>query len=216
MSVGGQQVPFTVKTEGGRKIVYFSAEVTGTYRAVEVQTSGQEPPQLSAAPASINFSAVQGGPVADQQATISNAGGGSLSWMASTPAADGWLSATPTSGTGPGVVGVHVNTTGLAPGSCSSTVTVTASGAIGSPLEDPVTLTVSQQPRDIYALNHGSRAALLADSWDIVARTGSGGSRNTEVTTGSTVDYSTSGLQIPADTGGSLGLHGQLQEHGLP
>ena len=53
-----------------------------------------------------------------------------------------WLQLSRTSGTGPTIVFADVDTTGLLPGVYTGAVTVTASGAVGSPKNVPVTLTI--------------------------------------------------------------------------
>jgi glucose/arabinose dehydrogenase len=104
-----------------------------------------QPPALGVSPASLSFSATAGAAnPAAKTLSVSNTGGGTLSFTASDDAA--WLSVTPTSGTAPRDLSVAVNTTGLSAGTYNGTVTVTASGASGSPKQIPVTLTVSPAP----------------------------------------------------------------------
>jgi uncharacterized protein (TIGR03437 family) len=67
----------------------------------------------------------------------------STSVAVTTPAGGTWLVATPSGTTVPGSVSVSVNTTGLAPGNYSGTVTVSSTGAAGSPANIPVTLAVT-------------------------------------------------------------------------
>jgi hypothetical protein len=100
------------------------------------------PPALSVSPASLSFSATQGGSSpAGQSLTIANTGGGSISFTATDDAA--WLSESPTSGTAPASVTVTPNITGLAAGTYTATVTIDGGGVSGSPKTVPVTLTVS-------------------------------------------------------------------------
>ena len=54
-----------------------------------------------------------------------------------------WLAATPTSGTAPASVTVSVTTAGLTRGTYTGSVRIAASGATGSPVDVPVTLTVA-------------------------------------------------------------------------
>ena len=63
-----------------------------------------------------------------------------MDWTASDGAA--WLSVSPTSGTNAGTITVTPSITGLAAGTYTTDVTVTASGATGSPKTIPVTFTV--------------------------------------------------------------------------
>jgi glucose/arabinose dehydrogenase len=73
--------------------------------------------------------------------SVTNAGGGTLLWVASDNAP--WLSATPASGVAPSTVSVSVDTSGLGTGTYNGTVTVTSTGTTGSPKSLPVTLTVT-------------------------------------------------------------------------
>ena len=97
-------------------------------------------PAIGTSPTSLSFTAQQGGgnPAA-QTLTISNAGGGTLSWNASDNAA--WLTLSPASGTGNGAVTLTAATGTLAAGSYSGAVTMSATGA--SPVTVPVTFTVA-------------------------------------------------------------------------
>jgi hypothetical protein len=54
-----------------------------------------------------------------------------------------WLTLSAMSGTGPSTVAATASLTGLAPGTYSGTITVTATGAIDSPTTVPVNLVVS-------------------------------------------------------------------------
>ncbi|MEZ5356341.1 MAG: hypothetical protein R2762_27210 [Bryobacteraceae bacterium] len=104
-------------------------------------TLADPPPTLSITPTSVPLAAVAGGPnPAPQLLAITNPTGGALNW--SVAIADPWLSVTPLSGTGPGTISVTAVTAGLAPATYTSTVTVNALGATGSPTVIPVTLTV--------------------------------------------------------------------------
>jgi hypothetical protein len=99
------------------------------------------PPSLSVTPASLSFSATQGGSSpAAKTLSVSNTGGGSMDWTASESAS--WLSLSPTSGTNAGTITATPSTTGLAAGTYTTDITVTAAGASGSPKTIPVTLTV--------------------------------------------------------------------------
>ena len=101
------------------------------------------PPVIGASPTSLSFTAQQGGSNPTVQTlSISNTGGGTLTWSASDNAA--WLTLSPVSGTGNGTVAVNATTGTLAAGSYSGTVTLNASGA--SSLTVPVTFTVTTAP----------------------------------------------------------------------
>lgn len=101
------------------------------------------PPAISAVPGALSFALQQGN--ADppsQQLTISNIGGGTLTWTASENT--NWLTLTPGSGTGNGTATVRVMAGARAAGTYNGTVTVTATGA--SNVIVPVTLTITTAP----------------------------------------------------------------------
>jgi Concanavalin A-like lectin/glucanases superfamily/Fibronectin type III domain/Viral BACON domain len=108
---------------------------------VTLTVDAATPPSLSVTPASLSFSATQGGASpAAKTLSVSNAGGGTMSWTVSDDAS--WLAVSPSSGTDGGTVTVTPSTAGLSAGTYTATVTVTAAGAGGSPKTIPVTLTV--------------------------------------------------------------------------
>jgi hypothetical protein len=103
-------------------------------------TAAAVPPAIGASPTSLSFTAQQGGSnPAAKTLSISNTGGGTLSWSASDNAA--WLAVSPASGTGNGAVTLNVTTGTLTVGSYSSVVTLAATGI--SPVTVPVTFTVT-------------------------------------------------------------------------
>ena len=86
------------------------------------------PPAIGASPTSLSFVATEGGAdPATQTLSISNTGGGTLSWTTSENTA--WLTLSPTSGTGNGAMTLSVATGTLTAGSYSGTVTMNATGA---------------------------------------------------------------------------------------
>jgi hypothetical protein len=108
------------------------------------------PPALALSKTSLSYSAQTGaGNPASQTFTVSNTGGGSLSYTASDDAA--WMSETPTSGSAPDTVSVAVDTTGLAAGTYTGTVTVNA-GAAGTKTV-AVTLTLTSPPPAALAVS---------------------------------------------------------------
>jgi glucose/arabinose dehydrogenase len=100
------------------------------------------PPALSVSPTSLAFSATAGGAnPASKTISVTNTGGGSLSFTASDDAS--WLTVSPASGSAPTDLTAAVNTSTLSAGTYTATVTVTATGVSGSPKTIPVTLTVN-------------------------------------------------------------------------
>jgi hypothetical protein len=80
---------------------------------------------------------------ASQTLSISNTGGGTLSWSISDNAS--WLSVSPPSGTGNGVVTVSASPTGLNAGSYTAVLTVSAAGSTNS-VTVPVAFAVTAAP----------------------------------------------------------------------
>ena len=86
------------------------------------------PPAIGASPTSFSFVATEGGAnPATQTLSISNTGGGTLSWTASENTT--WLTLNPTFRTGNGAVTLSVETGTLSVGSYSGAVTINATGA---------------------------------------------------------------------------------------
>jgi hypothetical protein len=101
-----------------------------------------QPPALAVSKTSLSFSATEGGAnPAAQTFDVTNTGGGSLSFTDSEAAP--WLSVSPASGSAPATVTVTPSIAGLAPGTYTTPITVTAAGASGSPKTVDVTLTVN-------------------------------------------------------------------------
>src|SRR5574340_667092 len=98
-------------------------------------------PVLSLSTTNLAFTSSIGAVPATQTVAISNLGGGTMSWTASDSQA--WLSVSPASGTDSGVLTVSVNPAGLAAGNYTGAITVTASGASGSPKTINVTLSIA-------------------------------------------------------------------------
>jgi uncharacterized protein (TIGR03437 family) len=99
---------------------------------------------LSALPASLSF-AYQIGSAQPASQNVSVASTGAVLNLTATPGAS-WVGVVPTSTTTPATLAISVNTTGLAPGTYSSAVSISAANASNSPLSIPVTLTVTPAP----------------------------------------------------------------------
>jgi hypothetical protein len=130
---------------GGRTMSRLAAEMPGLRQLLSPASVPvvSVNPAIGASPTSLSFTAQKGGgnPTA-QTLSISNAGGGTLSWSASDNTT--WLSLSPASGTGTGAVTVSVTTGTLTAGSYSGAVTMSATGA--SSVTVPVTFTVATAP----------------------------------------------------------------------
>lgn len=106
-------------------------------------TANTASPVIGYTPTALSFSGtVGGGNPASKTITVSNTGGGTLSWTASDNAA--WLIVSPASGTNSGTITASVNLSGLAAGTYNAAVTLSTAGAATKTV--PVTLTVSATP----------------------------------------------------------------------
>lgn len=106
------------------------------------------PPAIGASPTSLSFTARRGGSdPATQTLSISNTGNGTLNWTAVDNAP--WLTLLTllgqASGTGNAVVPVSVSTDGLAVGTYTGSITLSATGATSVTV--PVTLNIKRQRR---------------------------------------------------------------------
>ncbi|MDA0168685.1 choice-of-anchor D domain-containing protein [Solirubrobacter taibaiensis] len=113
-------------------------------------TDGPVPSVLDVTPASLTFGATEGAASPSAKTlSVSNAGEGTLEFSASSNRT--WLSATPATGTAPRDIAVTVDTTGLAAGTHTGSVTVDAGRASRSPKSIPVTVTVAPQAHPVLA-----------------------------------------------------------------
>ena len=108
----------------------------------------ETPAVIGASPASLQFTTSAGINPAFQNLTVSNLGGGTLSWLATVgyTTTSGWLSISPPGGNAPttATVSVDVVTPVLPAGTYRGQILVFAlSGATNSPLSVPVTLVVT-------------------------------------------------------------------------
>ena len=117
-------------------------------------------PAIGLNPTSLSFTAQQGGSnPAPKTVSISNTGGGTLTWSASD--GTGWLSLSPASGTGNGTVTASVVIGSLTAGSYSGAITVSATGApsVTVPVTFAVTAatTINLSPSSLsYAATQGA------------------------------------------------------------
>ena len=102
-------------------------------------------PNLTATPSSLTFNYQIGGTAPAAQTVSVGSTGAALSYTVTSTTTSGgsWLSATPASSTTPGTETVSVNTTGLAAGTYTGTVSVASAGAGNSPQTVAVTLNVT-------------------------------------------------------------------------
>jgi hypothetical protein len=104
---------------------------------------------IAVAPASLSFSATQGGAnPPNQSLAISNSGGGALNWSASVLNGSWVKLSGATSGTNSGAVQVGVDISGLTAGTYQGTVRISATGASNTPKDVPISLTVNPNVPD--------------------------------------------------------------------
>ena len=114
---------------------------TGTVVANTTVVAAVTNPKMNLTPASLAFSYQIGGATpAAQAVAVSSSTSTAINYTATT--ATSWLTTT-ASGTTPGSLSIGVNTSGLAAGTYTGTVSVASSGASNTPLSVPVTLNVT-------------------------------------------------------------------------
>ena len=128
-------------------------------------TVAPAPPVLAVSPQALTFNSTVGGTTpAAQGISITNTGGGALSWVASASAA--WVGLSPASGTAPAMLSVSANPATLAAGSYSATVLITAAGATGSAAAVSVALVVqTPQPAITGVSVSGGGADIAQNAW---------------------------------------------------
>jgi len=141
--------------DGSIRVVVPAASPPERTLAVRFVVTPAPSPRLSAEPASLSFSFVQGAAPASQVLTLTNRGGGSASFTAtaSTISGGNWLSAAPAAGAATPAVPVPLSITaspaGLAAGTYSGQV------AAGDEVTVPVTMTISAVQQTILLSQTG-------------------------------------------------------------
>jgi formylglycine-generating enzyme required for sulfatase activity len=149
-------------------ITVTAAGATGSPQAINVTLAVVPPPHLSVNPTALDASCTAGQNAASQSFEVWNSGGGTLNYSVSESIS--WLSCNPTGGTSTGerdTIAVNYTTAGLPAGNYSGTITVTASGAGGSPQTVTVSLRVIPAPElsaSPTTLNQGCRPGQNAAS----------------------------------------------------
>ncbi len=142
--LNGTSYPYTLKTVNGNTVVLIDAPIDTTTRTVSVSTPSE--PFISLSPTGLTFSAMIGTNPASQTITLSNSCGGTMSWTATADSTSpAWLSVSPGSGAGNvnQTLTASVNTAGLAAGTYTKSITISAKGASNTPQTVNVTLTVN-------------------------------------------------------------------------
>jgi hypothetical protein len=118
-----------------------------TSDAVFTINTGGSSAVISLSRTSFNYtSVIAGQQTGSQELGISNTGSGTMSWSVTDNAS--WLSCSPASGSGDGIVTLSVSPAGLTAGSYTGTVTVSSANATNSPRTAAVYLTVKGAGQD--------------------------------------------------------------------
>jgi hypothetical protein len=152
-----QQFPVTV-TNGKIQIDITGVVHKGLLNGIQIGDASSNPivaPALTVSSSAMTFAATSGGSnPAAQAASISNSGGGSLSWTATSN--QSWLTVSPASGSGSGTITLQAATGSLAQGTYTGVVTIGAAGATGSPKTIAVTFNVAAPAPAVMTLSGAS------------------------------------------------------------
>lgn len=107
---------------------------------IVISHTGNPTAELKLSRSHLDFGSVSGVSTDAQTFLIENSGTGTMEWSVSTD--QSWLSASPKSGSGSGVVGVSVNGSSLSRGTYTGVVTVSSANASNSPRTVSVTFNV--------------------------------------------------------------------------
>jgi len=120
----------------------------GTVTSNAANLTVTTPPNLTAAPTSLSFSARTDdtGPPAGQSISVFSAVTGIAFTATASTVSGNWLAVRPASGQTPGVVTVTVNTTSLSAGNYTGQITITAANTNPPSVAIPVTITIHSVP----------------------------------------------------------------------
>ena len=172
-------------------VVLTSSDAANSPEEVEVffTVTAATLPTLSILPAALSFSAHTGDVSQASQAVNINGGSAPVRYTASTASAS-WLHATPASGS----MNISVAPVGLAPGTYTGAVTVSAEGVANSPQAVFVTLTVSAKPAPKLAVSPSSmsftvQAGGKPPAGQTIAMVSTGEALSLKVTTGNSAEW---------------------------
>lgn len=166
------------------------ATITATFTVVPAAPA----PALSLSATALSFSGTQGSGTspAAQTVNVTNTGGGSLTFGASSDSS--WLSASPAGGTAPQALQVSATLGTLTAGTYTGHITVTATGAQGSP--GRVTVTFSVSPDAPPVISNAAATSISTSGAVITWRTDKPAS--SQVSYGTTAGYGSSSALDPA------------------
>lgn len=138
-------------------IILASPDAANASQAIDVSftVTAATLPAMNVGPDTLSFTSHTGEVTQPSQTITINSGGASFHYTASTASAS-WLKATPVSGISPGSMNISVTPVGLAPGTYTGAVTVSADGVANSPQAVFVTLNVSSKPVPKLAVSPAS------------------------------------------------------------
>ena len=151
-SLSDQQITAFLPS-GYSGLVKLKVSNAGGQHTVNIMTAAAAPPptiSLSAGQASFSYTLGDSTP-ASQTVSITNTGGGTLTWSATSGSS--WLMVSPSSGVGAGTLTLSVNPAGLTAQTYNGAITFSASGATNSPQTISVVLTVNPAPQPSLALS---------------------------------------------------------------
>ena len=146
-----------IVTNGTLNITFTSVVDNAKVSAILITPASTTQPIIGLSPTSLTFTTTAGTNPSNQTIALSDSGGGSLSWTATADSTSpAWLSVSPGSGTGNATLTVSANASGLAAGTYSKAITITATGAENTPQTVNVSLTVNPSSSAIeFATNSG-------------------------------------------------------------
>jgi Malectin domain/Viral BACON domain len=150
LSIGATLGSLAVGTYTGT-VTVSAPGIAGSPQKIGVTFGITLPPVLNTSPASLSFTSTVGTSPAAQSINVTNTGGGSLDWAVTGD--QNWLVVRPSSGSAPAAISVQPNATGLAVGTYSANVTVSAAGVSGSPQTIPVSVTITAAPPSMTVLS---------------------------------------------------------------
>ena len=176
-------------------VVLTSSDAANPSEEVEVffTVTAATLPTLSILPAALSFTAHTGEVSQASQVVTINDGSAPIRYTTSTASAS-WLHATPASGSAPGPMNISVAPAGLAPGTYTGAVTVSAEGAANSPQAVFVILTVSSKPAPKLAVSPTSmsftaQAGGKPPAGQTIAMVSTGEALTFKVTTGNSAPW---------------------------
>lgn len=188
--VNGTLHKYSLKEIDGDLMLFTNIMIDTTNpAAVEIRYYNETAPRIYLSTHSLNFMATEGANPVSQSFDISSLSMDitwNISFEGSQPE---WISVVPVSGTGNGSVAVNILSESQASGTYNTDIIISSPEAYNSPQVVSVRLRVNPDGFFHYDFTYPDRTSLIEDGWSYIARTPSGGQRNTEETSGLVVSY---------------------------